>query len=66
MTKIKVFSINEKGKIEFTKEQLEQLLNETYKDGYNDGTTRTYSWTTPYLTTCSDSTSNNISTKLTN
>ena len=57
MTKIKVFSINEKGKIEFTKEQLEQLLNETYRDGYNDGNAPTYTWTTttPYIN-CSDST----------
>ena len=65
MTKIKVFNVNEKGKIEFTKEQLEQLLNETYRDGYNDGTTHTYSWTTPYLN-CSESISDSISAKLTN
>ena len=48
MRKIKVFNLNEKGKIEFTKEELEKLLNETYEDGYCEGNSHTYTWTQPY------------------
>lgn len=33
--KVKVFTTNEKGKIEFTKEELEKLLDEVYQDGRN-------------------------------
>lgn len=32
---IKVFTLNKNGKIELTKKQLEQLLNESYWEGYN-------------------------------
>ena len=32
---IKVFTLNKKGKIELTKQELEQLLNESYWEGYN-------------------------------
>ena len=39
---IKVFTLNEKGKIELTKDELEQLLNESYWEGY--GKKPTY-WT---------------------
>lgn len=31
---IKVFTLNENGKIEITKEELEKLLDESYWDGY--------------------------------
>lgn len=48
MRKIKVFNLNKEGKIEFTKEELEKLLNETYGDGYNEGKSYTYTWATPY------------------
>lgn len=48
MRKIKVFNLNKEGKIEFTKEELEKLLNETYEDGYYEGKSHTYTWTTPY------------------
>jgi hypothetical protein len=48
MRKIKVFNLNKEGKIEFTKEELEKLLNETYEDGYCEGKSHTYTWTTPY------------------
>lgn len=42
---IKVFTPNEKGKIEFTKEELELLLNEVWNDGYyHHGT---YWWQSP-------------------
>ena len=36
MTKIRVFPKNEKGKIEFTKEELQKLLNEVYNEGKID------------------------------
>lgn len=48
MAKMKVFTKNQKGKIEFTEKELESLLNEIYNDGYNDGKSRTYTWTSPY------------------
>lgn len=34
--KVRVFTTNDKGKVEFTKEELEKLLNEVYQDGKND------------------------------
>ena len=40
---VKVFQKNKNGKIEFTKEELETLLNEIYWDGYRANST----WTTP-------------------
>lgn len=45
MRKIKVFNLNKEGRIEFTKEELEKLLNETYEDGYYEGKSHTYTWT---------------------
>lgn len=51
---IKVFQINKAGKIEFTRCELEKLLNETYKEGYADGETCAkkdyWTWTAPTLT----------------
>ena len=32
--KIKVFNFNSNGKVEFTREELENLLNEVYNYGY--------------------------------
>lgn len=54
---IKVFTLNKNGKIELTKKELEQLLNESYWEGYksNNSLYWTYtspSITTPYITTC--------------
>lgn len=40
---VKVFTTNENGKIEFTKEELEALLNEVWNDGYR--------WVSPTITT---------------
>ena len=53
MTKIRVFPHNEKGKIEFTKEELQTLLNEVYNEGKMDSYTIYYgcSTTTPYYPT---------------
>jgi hypothetical protein len=51
MTKIRVFPHNEKGKIEFTKEELQKLLNEVYNEGKIDSYTISYGSniaTTPY------------------
>ena len=42
---VKVFQTNKNGKIEFTKEELETLLNEVYWDGYRANST--WTWTTP-------------------
>ena len=36
MIKIRTFPYNEKGKIEFTKEGLQKLLNEVYNEGIAD------------------------------
>jgi hypothetical protein len=52
--KIKVFTPNERGKIEFTREELERLLNEVYNDGFRDGEVAqreksTWTWTPPYV-----------------
>ena len=52
---IKVFESNKDGKIEFSKADLEKLLNDVYRDGYNKGYTegkdKTWTWTSPYLST---------------
>lgn len=34
---IKIYFPNSNGKIEFTKDELEQELNQTYKEGYDAG-----------------------------
>ena len=41
---IKVFTLNKNGKIELTKEELEQLLNESYWEGYRNNNNNNY-WT---------------------
>lgn len=50
---IKVFQTNKTGKIEFTRCELEKLLNETYKEGYSDGETHIkkdyLTWTAPTI-----------------
>ena len=51
---VKVFESNNNGKIEFTRCELEKLLNEIYKKGYDTGTLdakhNTWTWTSPNLT----------------
>lgn len=49
--KTKIFTKNEKGKIEFTENELKVLLDEIYNEGYNDGKSRSYIYTTPTRTT---------------
>lgn len=46
--KVKVFETDKNGKIIFTKDELEKLLNEVYDSGYVDGKNSTYVWSSPY------------------
>lgn len=50
---IKVFKANKAGKIEFTRCELEKLLNETYHEGYIDGEKHAksnyWTWTSPSI-----------------
>lgn len=46
--KTKIFTKNENGKVEFTEKELKALLDEIYNEGYNDGKSRSYIYTTPY------------------
>ena len=52
---IKVFKTNKAGKIEFTRCELEKLLNETYNEGYHDGENHAksdyWTWTSPTIVT---------------
>ena len=66
MAKIRVFTLNSNGKIELTKEELQQMLDESYRDGCNSVTITTPSYPynpySPFLygttSTESDSTTN--------
>ena len=69
MAKIRVFTLNSNGKIELTKEELQQMLDESYRDGCNSVTIATPSY--PYKpfyygTTESDSTTNVATVNTTN
>ena len=55
--KIKVFCPNTNGKLEFTKDELEKMLNEAYQDGYRDGR---YCYVSPWY--CTTQISGNAST----
>ena len=69
MTKIRVFPHNEKGKIEFTKEELQKLLNEVYNEGKIDGYAISYgstTITTPTAVPYSTTTASNLSTSIDN
>ena len=61
---IKVFTLNKNGKIELTKKELEQLLNESYWEGYRNNNSRYWTYaspsiTTPYITCTTSDTTNN-------
>ena len=63
--KVKVFQPNSHGKIEFTRAELERLLDEVYREGQKDCNCGHITWTNPYITpyiNCSDSTTTNAST----
>ena len=65
MSKSRVFSPNERGKIEFTKEELQKLLNEVYNEGKVDSYTMSYgSTTTPGVMPYPTITANNLSTSI--
>ena len=54
--KVKVFQTNSNGKIEFTRAELEKLLNEVYDGGFRDGEAAqreksNWIWTPPYTYT---------------
>ena len=59
MAKIRVFTLNSNGKIELSKEELQQMLDESYRDGCNSVTITTpsypYNPLTPYYATKYDS-----------
>lgn len=50
---INVFTVNKNDKIEFTKNELEKLLNEVWEDGRRDGLNfnKNYWWTSPTIAT---------------
>jgi len=48
---VKVFTTNSDGKIEFTKDELEKVLNEVWQDGHNSASSCSYWWTSPTITT---------------
>ena len=56
---IKVFTTNKEGKIELTKEELKNLLDEAYWDGYkaNSGT---FTYHSPYIWSNTTATDSNI------
>ena len=61
---IKIFTLNKNGKIELTKKELEQLLNESYWEGYRNNshlywTYASPSITTPYITCTTSDTPHN-------
>ena len=64
---IKVFTLNKNGKIELTKKELEQLLNESYWEGYRNKNYWTYTSPSitynPYTISANDLTSDSITIK---
>lgn len=59
--KVKVFTTNSNDKIEFTREELETLLNEVWQDGYDTNKTYTPIWRDGiYCTTLTDTNGNNV------
>ena len=48
--KVKIFHPNAQGKIEFTRAELEKLLNEIYEEGKRDcEKNHPYTWTSPFI-----------------
>ena len=60
--KVKIFYPNKDGRISFTKQELEKLLDDVYNEGHKDGYDKGYNarpywyWTSPYYTTVTNST----------
>ena len=62
--KVKVFYPNREGKIEFTRQELEKLLDEVYREGQKDcNCSKSWTWTTPYYN--SSLANNSVSTATT-
>ena len=64
--KIKTFVLNKNNKIQLSEKELKQLLDEVYWEGYKDGSSSHWTYTTPnytysyptwkdYITTCTTS-----------
>ena len=69
MAKIRVLTLNSSGKIELTKEELQQMLDESYRDGCNSVTITTPSYPCSpfyYGTTGSDSNASSTTVTATN
>lgn len=51
--KIKVFTTDKNGKIAISKDELQEIINEAYWEGYANGTKSEKTWTvtTPWTTT---------------
>lgn len=57
---IKIFTLNKNNKIELTKQELENLLNESFWEGYNKKNNYYWTYTTPYTTTLTNTTTSGI------
>lgn len=57
---IKVFTLNKNNKIELTKQELENLLNESFWEGYNKKNNYYWTYTTPCTTTLTNTTASGI------
>ena len=61
--KIKVFTPNANGKIEFTPAELEKLLNDTYAEGQRNCNCGSHiTWTSPYITPYVSTTNTEVTT----
>ena len=70
---IKVFQVNSNGKVEFTRNELEKLLNEVYQEGLREGEEKAkhnyWTWTSPSIRGpiyCKDGLNNAATTITTN
>lgn len=64
--KIKVFNFNSNGKVEFTREELESLLNEVYNYGYKEGQEKSFQNTITFPRSYYDNNLGNITLTTTN
>lgn len=64
---IKVFTLNKNNKIELTQKELEELLNESFWEGYNKNNTYVYTspytYKSPYWYSTTTANANNITVK---
>ena len=58
--KVKIFTPDSNGRISFTKKELQALLDEVYKDGYEDARPYHWYWYPSYLTTATNTTNPQI------